>query len=113
MLVRRFIRPATDWPLFPTDLMYIAVNEVRTPHGYQMEFLEHDNDEPKIDRKFPAPWKLLAALIAFSAFAYFYSNTPDWWALALGGFAGITLALWAVEVTGNKVPNSWRSNSSR
>ncbi|MBZ3693254.1 hypothetical protein [Phyllobacterium calauticae] len=78
-----------------------------------MHQIEHDNDEPRIDRNFPSPWKYLAVLIAFSAVTYFYANKPDWWALALGGLAGMTLTAWAIEITGNKVPDSWRTKPPR
>lgn len=75
--------------------------------------IDHDPDEVKIDRKFPSPWKWLAIMIVLSAIGYFYSNKPDWWALALGGLAGITLTAWAIEVTGNKVPSSWSAKPPR
>lgn len=99
---------------FAAAFRHIAVNEVRTgQHGNQMEFLEHDNDEPKIDRKFPAPWKLLFLILAVTWAGYLYAFKFDWTSIALGGFSGMVLALWAIEVTGNKVPDSWRSKSGR
>lgn len=78
-----------------------------------MREIDHDPNEVKIDRNFPAPWKWLALIILLSGAAYFYANKPDWWALALGGLAGMTLTGWAIEITGNKVPDSWRSKPPR
>ena len=32
----------------------------------------------------------------------------DWHQIVLGAFTGMMLATWAIEITGNKVPESWR-----
>lgn len=37
-----------------------------------------------------------------------YFRTFDWEMIALGGFTGMVLATWAIEITGNKIPDSWR-----
>ena len=50
----------------------------------------------------------VAAILIFSWLGYFYFRAPDWWSLALGGFTAGALVTWAIEITGNKVPESWR-----
>ncbi|MGY5779973.1 hypothetical protein [Rhizobium sp. LEGMi135b] len=35
----------------------------------------------------------------------------DWISLCLGLGLGCTLAGWAIEITGNKVPEGWKSKS--
>lgn len=37
----------------------------------------------------------------------------EWDQIALGGFTVGILALWAIEITGNKVPDSWRGKGRR
>jgi hypothetical protein len=37
----------------------------------------------------------------------------QWVPLALGGFTMAVLATWAIEITGNKIPDSWRGNPPR
>jgi hypothetical protein len=31
----------------------------------------------------------------------------------MGGASGLILATWAIEITGNKIPDSWRSKPPR
>lgn len=79
-----------------------------------MEFLEHDSSEPRIDRKFPAPWKLIFPLIAVCAGGLWFTGYQyDFVSICLGLAVGCTVTAWAIEVTGNKVPDSWRSKSGR
>lgn len=44
---------------------------------------------------------------------YLYTATFDWHSIALGVATGGILAAWAIEVTGNKVPSSWRAKGPR
>lgn len=37
----------------------------------------------------------------------------SWVPIAIGGVTGMILASWAVDITGNKTPESWRSKPSR
>lgn len=37
----------------------------------------------------------------------------DWLQIGLGALTGLVLASWATEMTGNKVPESWRSQPRR
>lgn len=72
-----------------------------------MNHIDHDPNEVKIDRKFPAPWILLAVLIAIFWSNQWYFRGIDWPQIMLGVGTGAVLASWAIEVTGNKVPDSW------
>ncbi|MEY9328237.1 hypothetical protein [Sinorhizobium fredii] len=77
-----------------------------------MKTIEHDENEPPVDRG-PGPWRwvlpVVLAVIGLNA----YSSGLDWISFACGGGAGIVLTAWAIEVTGNKVPASWRAKASR
>lgn len=37
----------------------------------------------------------------------------DWHQVGLGALTGMTLAGWAIDITGNKTPESWRGNPPR
>jgi hypothetical protein len=50
-------------------------------------------------------------MVAIGWAGYLYSFPADWVSISLGLFTGIVLACWAIEITGNKVPPSWRRNS--
>lgn len=79
-----------------------------------MNQIEHDNDEPQIDRKFPSPWKFLFPMLAFGfGLAWFGGYRFDFVSICLGLAVGGSLALWAIEITGNKVPDSWRTKPPR
>lgn len=70
--------------------------------------IDHDRNEPKIERG-PGPWRwLLFAMILAWAW-YFYFIPFSWPSIAIGFLTGGLLSLWAIEVTGNKVPDWWRS----
>lgn len=71
--------------------------------------IDHDKNEPPIDRT-SGPWKLVAAIIALLWAWYFYFQPFDWTSIALGLGTGVVLTAWAIEVTGNKIPPSWRGN---
>ncbi|UXT43226.1 hypothetical protein FY137_18320 [Agrobacterium tumefaciens] len=70
--------------------------------------IDHDPHEPKIERG-PGPWRWLFPAIGLLWAWYFYFIPFDWVSIAIGGGTGIVLALWAIEVTDNKVPDWWRS----
>ncbi|UNZ49311.1 hypothetical protein [Agrobacterium tumefaciens] len=73
-----------------------------------MPTIDHDPHEPKIERG-PGPWRWLIPAIGVLWIGNAYYSLIDWQSAALGGGTGIVLALWAIEVTGNKVPDWWRS----
>lgn len=70
--------------------------------------IDHDPQEPKIERG-PGPWRLLFPAIGFLWIGNAYYSLIDWQSAALGFLSGGLLALWAIEITGNKVPDWWRS----
>ncbi len=50
-------------------------------------------------------WAILAVLWALTLFG----DAPvDWDNTLLGLGTGVLLAIWGIEITGNKVPESWR-----
>lgn len=65
--------------------------------------IEHDPREPKIDRSNTIFWVAWAIVLMAWLWA-FYSLDIQWIQVALGGFTGIVLAIWAIETTGNKSP---------
>jgi membrane protein YdbS with pleckstrin-like domain len=70
--------------------------------------IDHDPDEPPPDRSGNTVyWASFAALAVICA-GYFFYNTPDWWALAVGCAIGLFVAIWAIAITGNKVPKWMR-----
>jgi|GEM_PF-1812128 len=74
--------------------------------------IDHDPDEPKKGYK-PVSWWLVWAIIAFCWWGYLSTHTFDWYAVAVGLGTGCMLATWAIEITGNKVPENWKSKSAR
>ncbi|MBB6304051.1 hypothetical protein GGE67_004692 [Rhizobium leucaenae] len=74
--------------------------------------IEHDPNEPKMDRG-AGPWRWVLPIVALLWIGNLVYYPIDWHSIALGGGTGIVLALWAIEITGNKVPDSWRRKSSR
>ncbi|MFI3905661.1 hypothetical protein [Ochrobactrum sp. S1502_03] len=73
----------------------------------QPPLIDHDENEPKIDRS-PFPYWAAFLVVGLVWAGYLYSFKFDWVPLALGGFTGIMLTAWAIEITGNKVPDSWK-----
>lgn len=67
--------------------------------------IEHN---PHEKRPTNAVYWVLGTALLFSWSCYFYFRDPDWWPLALGWLSGMVLATWAIEITGDKVPDSWR-----
>ncbi|MDX3929092.1 MAG: hypothetical protein QHC90_25240 [Shinella sp.] len=70
--------------------------------------IDHDPDEPKIDRG-PGPWKIAIPVLVVIAAINFVTRDIDWISLCLGLAIGGGIVAWAVDITGNKVPDSWRS----
>jgi hypothetical protein len=68
--------------------------------------INHDPEEPAIDRSNRTWWAALIMVIIIWG-GYLAFNSPDWWAIAVGGFTGIMLTAWAIETTGNKLPPWW------
>ncbi|WP_017960008.1 hypothetical protein [Rhizobium leguminosarum] len=74
--------------------------------------IDHDPDEPKLDRG-PGPWKAVLAVIVFTWIWYLYFQPFNWPSIALGLLTGAGVVAWAIDITGNKIPDSWRGKASR
>ncbi len=72
--------------------------------------IEHDPNEPPIDRG-PGPWRWVLPVVAATIALNAYANDLDLLSLACGAGAGIVFTAWIIEITGNKVPASWRSKA--
>lgn len=72
--------------------------------------IEHNPNER---RETNAIWWLIWPFIGLQWLGYLYFNSVDWWPIALGFLTGGVLATWAIEITANKVPDSWRRQSPR
>lgn len=69
--------------------------------------IDHDPNEPPRDRsKSPWPFAAIGLVLLWAWYAYFMQ--ADWISIGLGFGTGIVFASWAVDVTGNRVPASWR-----
>lgn len=56
-------------------------------------------------KKEPPIWTMLLIMMSLGWFGYFSNNAPDWWGISLAIATGASLAGWAIEITGNKVPD--------
>ncbi len=72
-----------------------------------MTQIDHDPNEPKIDRS-DFPWWAAWVMVAFVWVCYLSFHVFDWYSIAVGGLTVGILTGWAVDTTGNKVPDSWR-----
>jgi len=70
-----------------------------------MREIEHNPHEKRLTN---GVWWALAIMLIVLWGGYFYFNAPDWWGVLLGLGSGSMLATWAIEKTGNKVPDIWR-----
>lgn len=76
-----------------------------------MQQIEHDSDEPPVDRT-PGPWKWAAVVLVLLWAWYLYFMPFAWHGIALGFMTGGIFTAWVIEITGNKVPASWRGKPS-
>jgi hypothetical protein len=74
--------------------------------------IDHDPEEPKVDRG-PGPWRWVFPILLIGVAINAYTGALDWTSFAGGVAFGGVLAAWAIEVTGNKVPDSWKSKPPR
>lgn len=72
-----------------------------------MNQIDHDPNEPPVDRT-PGPWRWVMAILIVGWAGYLYSFPVDWRSIALGVLTGAAIVAWAVDITGNKIPASWR-----
>jgi hypothetical protein len=73
-----------------------------------MPTIDHDPNEPPVDRT-RGPWWWVWPIVALLWAGTAYSFGFDWRSIALGFITGGLLAVWAIDLTGNKVPDWWRS----
>lgn len=72
-----------------------------------MNQIDHDPNEPKIDRS-KGGWLSTFAVLGLAWAGYIYSFDVDWYLAAGAAATGAAVMAWAMEYTGNKVPDSWR-----
>lgn len=70
--------------------------------------IEHDPDEPPRDTSGNTVYWASAFVLAALWAAYFLIGEYDWKSIALGVGTGAIIAIWAIEITGNKVPKWMR-----
>lgn len=71
--------------------------------------IEHAENESRPTNRI---WWVILAILTALWITQLYDGV-DWDQIALGGFTGMALATWAIEITGNKVPPSWLSPRKR
>jgi hypothetical protein len=86
-------------------------------HQETSMIIDHDpNETPEKPHWFwdpPGLWWSGWAIIALLWVGEWYSNELNWRSIALGIITGGGLATWAAEITGNKIPESWRGKPRR
>lgn len=45
------------------------------------------------------------------AHQFYFGSSSNWYQIGLGFITGAMLATWAIDITGNKAPGSWRGKS--
>lgn len=73
----------------------------------RLPLIEHDPDEPPRDTS-KSPWLRLLIILSFIWVWMLYSFDIVWLQVGAGFMTGGALACWAIDITGNKVPKSWR-----
>lgn len=75
-----------------------------------MNVIDHDPDEPPIDRG-PGPWRWVFPVLAVVVIGNLVIGQIDLFSFLGGLGVGGVFAAWVIEITGNKVPDSWRKSS--
>ncbi len=78
------------------------------PRRESHDLIDHDPNEPKIDRG-PGPWKIVLPVMAAGFVLFVSTREVDWISISLGVGLGGVLTAWAIDITGNKVPDWWKS----
>lgn len=73
-----------------------------------MNEIDHDPYEPRIDRR-PFPWWAAWLVVGLIWAGYLTYHKLDLWSLAVGGLTIGMLASWAIDKTGNRIPDSWKT----
>ncbi|WP_454850511.1 hypothetical protein [Rhizobium binxianense] len=74
--------------------------------------IDHDPNEPKFDHG-PGPWRWVLVIISLSWIWYLYFMPFNWPSIALGVMTGAGIVAWAIDITGNKVPDFMKSKTPR
>lgn len=74
--------------------------------------IEHDPEEPQIDRG-PGPWRIAIPVMLAVVALNLATREIDWVSLLLGAGVGGCVVAWAIDVTGNKTPDFMRSKPPR
>lgn len=74
--------------------------------------IDHDPNEPPVDRT-RGPWWWVFTILLVGVALNAYTGALNWPSFAGGVAFGGVLAAWAIEITGNRVPNWWRSKPPR
>jgi hypothetical protein len=69
--------------------------------------INHDPHEPPRDTS-KSPWLIVAIIGALMWLWLWYFEEIHWLQVGVGFFTGMMFMAWGIEVTGNKVPASWR-----
>lgn len=75
--------------------------------GYSPRFMSEPrliDHNPQEQRPTNRIWWVLLAILVFAWIGTGVFFGFDWHQIGLGGFTGIVLALWAIEITGDKTP---------
>lgn len=75
-----------------------------------MKEIDHN---PHERRETNGIWWVLWPIVILGWISSFWFGLIQWHSVALGAFSGLVLATWAIEITGNKIPDSWRSKTPR
>lgn len=68
-----------------------------------MKTIEHNSQESR--RKLPMVWPQAWIVMALGWAGYLYFYPVNWVEISLGFLTGGLLVAWAVDITGNKVPD--------
>lgn len=70
-----------------------------------MREIEHNPNERRFGN---GVWWFLWVAVPTLWIGYIYFSEPDWMSVAMGAFTAAVFVSWAVDITGNKTPDSWR-----
>lgn len=73
-----------------------------------MQLIEHDPEEPPRDRTGYAVYWANFALLALFWTGTLMLDILNWGTVALGVWTGAFIAIWSIDITGNKVPKWMR-----
>ena len=74
-----------------------------------MRQIEHNPNEPKIDRSsFKWIWVALWAFVVLLWLDQIRQGNFDWGQIALGFITAFVLTAWAIDISGNKIPENWQ-----